>query len=194
MNDCEIRTIHIGTTRDREFMSRMIAGAKLDDDRIRCMVVNPKNLVFEERVRLLCTACKRYGVNWTCPPKMNNIDFRKAIGEYQNGLVVFLDAKVQDPSQYEEVRSQSTNIVHRSLLNLEKSLWDLSYPMAISFIGGSCKLCKKGCAEDRCRTPHLARIPWEATGCNVMATLKQECKIEVVYRQDQISRYGLLLW
>ena len=43
--------------------------------------------------------------------------------------------------------------------------------MAISFIGGSCKLCKNGCAKDKCNNPGMARIPLEATGVNVIKSL-----------------------
>jgi len=48
-------------------------------------------------------------------------------------------------------------------LKMEKLLWEKNNSTAISFIGGSCKLCKNGCGSDKCNNPYMARSPLEAT-------------------------------
>jgi predicted metal-binding protein len=113
--------------------------------------------------------------------------------EYTNGLLVYCQMPFKE-EEYKAVRTESTNLVHKALLNLEKVLWDQNYPLAVSYIGGSCKLCKNGCAADHCRNPYLSRIPIEATGINLITTLKK-VGIEIAFPvTDCLSRYGLLLW
>jgi predicted metal-binding protein len=95
---------------------------------------------------------------------------------------------------FQEKRTQSTNNVHKALLYLEKEMYYANHSLAISFIGGSCKLCKNGCNEKRCVNPELSRMPLEATGCNVVESLKK-VDIDVTFPiTDTLYRYGLLLW
>lgn len=151
------------------------------------------DIIFEERVKINCFYCKKYNVNWTCPPKIPDIDYRKVIKEYRNIAIVSIGMNI-DENNFNDIRNQSTNILHKSLLFLENILWDNNNSLAISFIGGSCKLCKNGCAEDKCRQPNLARIPIEATGINVVSTLKK-IGIDVVFPiKYKLSRYGMILW
>ena len=95
---------------------------------------------------------------------------------------------------YEIVRTESSVKIHRTLLGLENFMRGKNYPLVTSFIGGSCKLCKEGCPPDGCNLPHLARIPIEATGINLISSLK---KIDIDIKfpvKDEICRYGILLW
>lgn len=154
---------------------------------------NPSDLVFEERVFLKCFYCSRYDTKWTCPPRIPQLDYPKIISEYQNAAIVICKMSLKNKI-YDEIREKSTNELHKSLLYLEKILWDLDNPMCLTFIGGSCKLCKNGCAEDKCRNPGLKRIPIEATGINIIKSLeKVDINISFLQR-DVFYRYGLLLW
>ena len=66
--------------------------------------------------------------------------------------------------------------------------------MCLSYIGGSCRLCKSGCGKDRCNNPYLARIPLEATGVNVVESArKYGISIEFPVKEFLI-RIGLILW
>jgi predicted metal-binding protein len=164
---------------------------KYDKD-MRILLIDSKNIVFEERVRLNCFHCKRYSTNWTCPPKIPDIDYKKLISEYNNLAIVSIELKIDN--NYEDIRNASTNKLHRGLLYLEKFLFNNNYPLSVSFIGGGCKLCKDGCAEDKCRQPYSARIPIEAIGINVVKTLKN-IDIDVIFPVvEKISRYGMILW
>lgn len=152
-----------------------------------------QEMVFEERVRQKCFHCKNYGVKWTCPPRLPNVDYPKMFCEYRNAAVIICEVSVTD-EDFEGKRQQSTNTIHRALLSLEKYLYDHNNCMAISFIGGSCKLCKNGCNKDRCANPYISRIPWEATGCNVILSL-QKIGVDVKFPiTDTLYRYGLILW
>lgn len=164
------------------------------DETILSLAISPRILEFESRVALLCFHCARYNNCWTCPPRIPNLDYPKIITtEYKNALLVYCQMPVP-PEDFEEVRFRSTEKVHKALLHLEQVLREHNKPMVVSFIGGSCKLCKKGCAADRCRNPYLARIPIEATGVNLVKSLHKvgvDIKFPVT---DILKRYGLLLW
>lgn len=157
--------------------------------------VSVKEIELEERVRLQCFHCEKYNKKWTCPPKINQFDFRKLYGEYENAMVVYCEIPFEGKDEYDKVRNDSTNLVHRTLLELEKLLYENNESLAVSFIGGSCKLCKNGCDEKACRLPHMARIPLEATGVNVIKFIKRELDIEITFPLDKyMYRFGLILW
>lgn len=167
---------------------------KLKSPYLYCKKVNVKNIQMEERVRLQCFHCQKYNKKWTCPPKINQFDFRKIYEEYENAMVVYCEIPFEGKEEYERVRNESTNLVHRSLLDIEKILYDNNESLAISFIGGSCKLCKT-CDEKGCRLPHLSRIPLEATGVNVIKFIKRELNMDIVFPLDKyMYRFGLILW
>lgn len=170
---------------------------KLDELQLGNQVIllpaSPEIFVFEERVTLQCFTCARYNTVHTCPPRIPSIDYRKLINEYENCLVAYCSMPV-NRENYSEVRTQSTNLLHKTLLQLEESLRQSNFPLAMSFIGGSCKLCKSGCHPEKCNNPTMARIPVEATGINLVKSLvKMGINIEFPVTR-QLTRYGLLLW
>ena len=140
-----------------------------------------------------CFYCSKYDQQWTCPPRIPKLDYKKTIKEYDNILILEISLKVNEVN-YSDMRYRSTNEIHSALLKLEKLLWDNNFPLATSFIGGSCKLCKNGCAKDKCRNKSNSRIPIEATGINVVKTL-QNIGIQIDFTDNtKINRYGMLLW
>lgn len=106
-------------------------------------------LIFEERVKMNCFYCGKYNVSWRCPPKIPHVDFKKMLAEYKNVAMVYVKMPLAQ-ADYNTVRNDSSVYLHRALLACEKWLYLQNNAMAISFIGGSCKLCKNGCATDRC--------------------------------------------
>lgn len=156
--------------------------------------VSVEGIEMEERVRLQCFHCEKYNHKWTCPPKINQFDFKKLFSEYENAMVVYCEIPFEGEDEYQKVRNESTNLVHRSLLGIEKLLYENNESLAVSFIGGSCKLCKT-CADDGCRFPHMSRIPLEATGVNVIKFIKRELDMDIVFPLDKyMYRFGLILW
>ncbi len=151
-------------------------------------------IVFEERVRAKCFHCKKYNKSFTCPPYIDHINFQKVFSEYDNCLVISVSFNSSDKIKYELIRKKSSNILHKILLEMEQFLWEHQYPLATCFIGGSCKLCKDGCAGDVCQNALMARIPWEATGVNVIKSVKNGCNQEIIFSNNKITRYGLLVW
>lgn len=155
--------------------------------------MHPEDLVFEERVKMNCFYCKNYNYSWRCPPKTPPIDYKKMMLEYNQGLFVKLEMPFDD-NNYQEIRARSTNDLHKSLLRMEKVLWEHDFPLAISFIGGSCKLCKNGCGKERCNHPYAARMPVEAAGINVVKSV-EKCGIHIAFPPNgSLTRVGLLLW
>lgn len=154
----------------------------------------PEDLVYEERVRLKCFQCRNYSTNRTCPGHLPPFDYRQIISEYAHMAVIINRTATGGDQVSEVVFRQSGNELHRAMLFLESELLKRGNPLAQSFIGGSCQLCENGCPADRCARPEQARVPWDATGCNVVQTLAK-IGIEVVFPpKDYICQYGLFLW
>lgn len=174
---------------DSSTLSRVIES----DGTVRLYDMSPEDLVFEERVKLNCFYCKKYGAHWKCPPRIPELDYPKMIREYDHGVF----AKIELPyteADFTDVRVRSTNDLHRALLKLEGYLWEHNFPMALSFIGGSCKLCKNGCGKERCNNPYQARISMEGVGINVVKSV-EKYGISVTFPpQGTLVRVGMLLW
>lgn len=175
-------------------LQRMEEAIHVQFPELRLFPADMSTFFFEERVTMNCFYCKNYGVNWKCPPKLPKIDYKKMMTEFEKGAFAFLELPFQKEN-FQEIRTRSTNDLHRALLALEKYLWENDRPMAISFIGGSCKLCKNGCGAERCNSPYLARVPFEATGVNVLKTFESQTGIHLSFPlKEKLARVGLLLW
>ena len=124
------------------------------------ILIHREDLVFEERVKLKCYQCRNYNTKWSCPGKLPQIDFRKVISEYTN-MAVIIYKKSAVRNQKSEVRDQkseddyraASNELHRAMLYLEAEMMKRNNPLAQSFIGGYCALCKDACPPDKCATP-----------------------------------------
>ena len=154
---------------------------------------DPRDAVFEERVKLSCFYCARYNVCWRCPPKIPQLDYPKIMSEFEHAALVWVDMPMTKET-YADVRSESSVRLHHAVLGLEKELLKNHVDIYLSFIGGSCKLCKNGCGKERCNNPYLARIPLEATGINVVKTVeKYGIKVEFP-ATTHMMRIGMVLW
>ncbi|MCI8692946.1 MAG: DUF2284 domain-containing protein [Lachnospiraceae bacterium] len=161
---------------------------------IQGIAVEPGKLIFEENVRMNCFYCGKYGNNWKCPPNLPDLDYPKMMKEYEMGLATILSMDITSQSDYNKIRNDSSVILHKSLLDLEKWLYHHNSSNAISFIGGSCKLCKGGCGKEKCNNPYMSRAPLEAIGVNIIKSMKQY-GIDITFPTEKaIKRVGLLLW
>ena len=152
-----------------------------------------EDIVFEERVRLKCCHCKNYKEKWTYPGKMPALDYRKIISEYEHQAVVISKVAMKGSVTQEQFREAVVKL-HKAMLYLERELFKRNNAMAESFIGCSCQLCEEGCAAEQCRHPEQARVPWDATGCNVVKTLERiGVKVEFP-ATEYMYQYGLFLW
>lgn len=156
--------------------------------------INPRDLIFEESVKMNCFYCGKYNNNWHCPPHLPDVNFKKMMDEYDRGLFVTMTYDLKDNSEYTSIRTESSVVLHKTLLTLEKWMWEHNRSTAISFIGGSCKLCKAGCGKDKCNNPYMARSPLEATGVNIIKSAHRY-GIEIAFPTNKkLMRLGLLLW
>ena len=164
------------------------------NDNFEVIEISTSQIIFEERVRLKCFYCNKYNHKWTCPPKIPALNYESIIrNEYSKGLLVKYKENINEDN-FEQVRNSTTVKLHQALLKAEKFLYENNNTLVLSFIGGSCKLCKNGCNPEKCNNPQLARIPMEAAGINVVKTA-QNVGYDIVFPiGDSLSRYGLLLW
>lgn len=159
---------------------------------ISLIPIKSQDFVFEKRVGLNCFYCSKYDTKWTCPPRIPNINYKELLCEYDNIAVLKYERQFTLES-FDNIRNESTNIVHKTLLELERYLYNNNDSLAVSFIGGSCKLCKV-CGKDRCNNPGMARIPIEATGVNVIKSL-YNIGIDVKFPLNNVFyRFGIIAW
>lgn len=175
------------------FLEELYEIANQQDNNYDIVPIEYEKIEFEERVKFNCFYCGKYNVSWKCPPKLPDVDYRKMFSEYDN--LAFVYGKYDfDENDYSAVRAESSVQLHKTLLKIEKYLWEHNNSTAISFIGGSCKLCKNGCGKERCNNPYMARSPLEATGVNIVKTAKKY-GIEIEFPpKNYIMRLGMLLW
>jgi len=160
---------------------------------IQGFLIDADDIIIEERVKMNCFYCGKYKNNWKCPPNIPNIDVKTLFKEYEHIAMIYVTLLL-DNKNFEEIRSESSIILHRALLDCEKSLWEMNNSTAISFIGGSCKLCKNGCGTERCNNPYLARSPVEALGINIIDSIKKYGLDIMFPPKKEITRVGMLLW
>lgn len=176
-----------------EFITVLEKAVQAEYPQITMHKADVNKIYFEKRVRMNCFYCRHYNSNWKCPPRIPDIDYKSMMQEYDNAAYVKIELPFTD-DDFQEIRAKTTNDLHKAMLLLEKELYNMNCSMAISFIGGSCKLCKNGCGAERCNNPYIARIPLEATGVNVVKSAL-ESGIEIVFPpKDTLLRVGLLLW
>ena len=153
----------------------------------------PKDVVFDERTKLMCYQCARYNVSWRCPPRIPNLPYQELFQKFENAAFVWVDMPMTKET-YADVRNESSVALHYGLLELEKILLSRNIPIYWSFIAGSCKLCKSGCGKEKCNNPYLARIPLEALGVNVVETAAKY-DIPITFpATDHMMRVGMILW
>ncbi|MBR2215360.1 MAG: DUF2284 domain-containing protein [Selenomonadaceae bacterium] len=154
----------------------------------------PKDVVFEENVKMNCYYCSKYNSNWRCPPNIPDIDYEKMFSEFDKGLLIKLEYQVKTYDSFSDLRRVSSNTLHKTLLMLEKWLWERGKSNAISFGAGSCKLCKDGCGKDKCKNPGLSRCSLEAVGVHVVKTCAM-ANIPIYFPPtDVLARVGLVMW
>ena len=179
-------------------LSRCMAGTGDLDEFARHMgaekavYIDPKDIVFDPRVGLLCLNCGRYGKKKTCPPFIPNLDYQTIVRAYSQALLVAVRMTVAPDRSFAQIREASTNALHQMLLLLEKIAFTRNAYYAASFIGGSCKLCPDECG-DLCRKPNEARMPMEAVGIDVIKTAEHAGLFLRFPAEESISRVGLLL-
>ncbi len=174
--------------------NELISYVKNISPEAEAVLMNPSEAIFEECVKMNCYYCGKYNNNWRCPPNLPNIDYKKMFSEYDRGLFLVFRYEINDKDLFAQIRTESSVKLHRALLALEKWLWEHNAPTAISFGGGSCKLCKNGCGKEKCNNPYLSRSPLEATGCNVIKTARKY-GIDINFPTDKhLSRLGLVMW
>lgn len=160
---------------------------------IQGKMIDSSKLIFEEKVKMNCFYCGKYNMSWKCPPKLPQIDGKKMLAEFDNAAFIWIKMQIVNDN-FAVARNDSSVILHRALLECEKWLWKHNNSTALSFIGGSCKLCKNGCAPNRCANPYQSRSPVEALGINVVKSAEL-FGINIIFPPTEyMMRLGLLLW
>jgi predicted metal-binding protein len=153
----------------------------------------PGAFIFDDRAKLKCYFCPKYGKNYRCPPNIPDLDYRRMIRNCSEA-VLFCYKQLFEGEITLESRRKSSQALHKAILKAEDILWQNNYPLAISFIGGSCKLCGCICPDEECAKPEESRIMLEAIGVDITATAAT-VDVKIVYPpKGHYIRVGAVLW
>ena len=106
---------------ESKIIKRVEKIASTDYCNLSAKKIKKTDIVFEERISLKCLICKKYNQKWTCPPKIPNLDYQKAILEYDYRLLVYNRVEF-NKNIFTEVRKESSRQLHKNLLSLEAFL------------------------------------------------------------------------
>lgn len=161
---------------------------------MKSIIIDPKTLTFENKVREMCKSCKRYDYKATCPPHTESVEYyEKTLKEYEKGVIYYNTFECADLAEWEKVGKESSLSIHHYLLKVREKLFSEGHYSVILFGAGSCKLCPNDCAFP-CRQPQRAIVPLEGTGVNVVKLMKEN-GIEVTFPvKNIIYRIGLVLY
>jgi predicted metal-binding protein len=140
---------------------------------MKIIKINPKtDLIFNIKVCEACKSCKRYGLTGCCPPSIGTFEYyKKLLKSYTYGKIFVIKFDIKDISKYKELGRESSLKLHKVLLKERKELLDKGHFFNVILGGGSCKYCKECIIP--CRCPQFRALPIEATGVNVVETLKK---------------------
>ena len=175
-------------------LDELLCVAKQKYPLVQGKLIQPQQLIFQEWVKMSCFYCGKYNSNWKCPPRLpEKIDFEKMVREFPVGAFIFSRTPFSE-KDYGEVRNTSSLHLHKAILMMENHLWKNNIKKYLSFIGGSCKLCKNGCGKEKCNNPYQARTPLEAIGVDVIDSAMQYGIAIHFPPEKSILRLGLILW
>ncbi|MFI3313169.1 MAG: DUF2284 domain-containing protein [Eubacteriales bacterium] len=132
----------------------ILEGALAELPLLQYEFINPKDLVFSERIRHVCQQeCPMYGKTWACPPAVGAVvDCQKKCQSFDCGLVITTVAEVNDIANMEETlatrgdHEDITRSVRDTLLQLGTAPYVLSTE--------ACAICETCAYPDKpCRFP-----------------------------------------
>lgn len=147
------------------------------------------NLIFNNKARMQCLSCKRYGKKATCPPYINSFK----IGRYKNCLLCYEKFKIDNKKSIERLSITSSLKLHVALIKKRDELVKEGHYYTVALGGGSCKLCP-ACSFP-CRYPEKSLVPAEAFKIDLVEMMKVYAGIKLVFPVKNIFyRVGVILY
>jgi predicted metal-binding protein len=134
--------------------------------------INPsEDLIFDLKVVESCKNCKRYGTKASCPPYVfDSYYYQKLLPTYRYGVVYYEQFNSLSNTWVENGKNSSLAL-QKFLLARRDELFQQGRVFVTAFGSGSCKLCTE--CSFPCRLPNKALVPLEATGLDVVKTVKK---------------------
>lgn len=154
--------------------------------------INPSSdLTFDPKVIEMCKSCKRYGKKATCPPHIDSFEYySNLLPRYASGTF-YIEKFVVEGDHIVQSKESSLSI-HRNILLKRGILFNDGHYFSIGFGAGSCKLCKK--CTFPCPIPWQSLIPLEATGLNIVETLRRHNIVIEIPVKTHFHRVGGLFY
>ncbi len=153
-------------------------------------IINPKEVVVEEWVRLKCQyGCDAYGTRLTCPPYSPRPETtRNMLRFYSSALLMIFDLAV------DENEKQRRKEIRKQIAEFERELFLSGHYKAFALVMGPCNFCVPCDITQPCKFQHLARPSMEACGIDVFRTVRKAgFDLEVAQTLDSPCRYCALI-
>ncbi len=144
----------------------------IDEGATRAKVIEAKEVVIDDRVRLKCQVpvCADYNQHLLCPPHTDSVEhFRSLVARYSTALVVQVKSQGFEERELIEAEKKLHGIINKT----EGRALAKGYYLAAGFIASSCKLCPKCVGYHSklpCRHPYQARPSIESMGVDIYKT------------------------
>lgn len=155
---------------------------------------SPKDIIVGRWVRFKCMfGCASFNTRASCPPNVPSVEeCRNFFNEYENGLIIHISGKLEDP----QVRGEWSRKINNELVKVEREVFLLGNRKAFILTMDECQICKE-CAvlREECKNKMLSRPSVESLGVDVFETVRRQgFPIEVLKDySDTMNRYAILL-
>lgn len=157
--------------------------------------LEPKELVFSERVRAVCRAeCPMYGRSWACPPAVGEVaDCAARCRSYDRCLLIGTVAEGVDTADLEA--SLATRAPHEALTNRVRDILRELGAQPYVLSSEACAVCSRCAILDGlpCRMPGRMHPCVESHGILLTDTLER-CGVPFHLSADTVTWYSLLFY
>ena len=130
------------------------------------------DLVFSLKAREMCKSCKRYGKKATCPPYIDTMEYYQNLLPMYTYGVLYYERFAVVGEDYKTLSRSSSMGMHEHIMSELARLRGKGCYFMLGLGAGSCKLCKQ--CEFPCPIPSKSLVPIEATGIDVVETMKRQ--------------------
>ncbi len=158
------------------------------------LLVDTAPLRAEQAVREAClvNACGNSGRNWTCPPRLGELDALEArLHAYPQGILVQNIAALEDSWDFEGMADahHAHNVMIRTLAAAFAARGIDVLPLGC----GGCDFCEKCACPDPCRHPDDAMASVEAFGLDIRALVETR-GLKYINGVNTVSYVGMVLF
>lgn len=177
-------------THAEEFLALAVAAGAT-----HALLVDTAPLRAEQAVRDAClvNACGNSGRNWTCPPRVGELDELDArLHAYPQGILIQNIAALEDSWDFEGMADAQH--AHNAMMRALAAAYAARGAEVLPLGCGGCDFCERcACPDDPCRHPDQAMASVEACGLDIRALVETR-GLKYINGVNTVSYVGMVLF